>query len=80
VRLLPFLFPLLTDLVLACFLFYIPVRASRLGLSDVTTGWLFVVFNVAYLIAALGLSRLVNERNAGRTGISSWRRHLRIHR
>lgn len=63
-RLLPFLFPLLVDLVLACFLFYIPVRASRLGLSDVTTGWLFVVFNVAYLIAALGLSRLVNERNA----------------
>ncbi len=56
-RYLVFLFPLLVDVTIACFLFGMPVRASYLGLTDTATGWLFTVFNVSYILTAFVVGR-----------------------
>ena len=56
-RYLIFLFPLLVDVTISCFLFGMPVRASYLGLTDTATGWLFAVFNVTYILTAFVVGR-----------------------
>lgn len=56
-RYLVFLFPLLVDMTIACFLFGMPVRASYLGLTDTATGWLFTVFNGSYILTAFVVGR-----------------------